>query len=221
MNKNRIKQYADELEQAFLKARSEYAEAANQLDAAESRRNKANFMTETYFGEKAAEIALADAVLKRAKAQFDAVSVDCWAVFKKEQKRLTEEFSNAVHADSLINPSNVDVATLELLKSGVCGVDDYKALLSRFDGNSTMTRLIAKYAADAAESATNTAERSEYGLMARTAADADNAVIQAWENICSISDRLSGQSHGKAERSYVQQMNAQWEQLAAPMIEAL
>ncbi len=216
-----IKRNAQKLENAFKEARAAYQKAENNLSEAEERRRRAEYFEEKFIGEKAAKIAYADAALKQAKAEFDTVSCECWQNFQREKKRLTAELQNAVHADSLVDPDMVDAVTLELLKSGVCRADDYMKLLDRFDGNSTMTRLIGKYAADAAASAADSALRSQYEYIAVTANGADKAVMQAWGNICEIADTLTGQLHGKGERTYTLQMNAQWETLAAPAIEAL
>ena len=216
-----LKKYALELEQAFLKERKAYAEAANRQIEAESKRRSAEHFEETVRGEKAAKIAYAEAALVKANAEFDNVSRECWANFKREKKRLTEELQQAVNADSLVNPDRVDEVTLELLKSGVCRADDYMKLLDRFDGNSTMTRLIGKYAADAAANAADSVSRSQYEYIATSVNGADEAIMQSWQNICDIADTLTGQLHGRGERTYTLHMNAQWEELAAPVIEAL
>lgn len=219
--KFKLNKYAEKLEIAFKKARTAYQKAENNLSEAEERRRRAEYFEEKFIGEKAAKIAYADAALKQAKAEFDAVSCECWQNFQREKKRLTEELRNAVHTDNLVDPDKVDAVTLELLKSGVCRADDYMKLLERFDGNSTMTRLIGKYAADAAASAADSTSRSQYEYIATSVNGADKAVMQAWGNICDIADTLTGQLHGKGERTYTLQMNAQWETLASPAIEAL
>lgn len=216
-----LKKYALELEQAFLKERKAYAEAANRQIEAESKRRSAEHFEETFKGEKAAKIAYAEAALVKANAEFDNVSRECWANFQREKKRLTEELQQAVYADSLVNPNRVDEVTLELLKSGVCGADDYISLLNRFDGNSTMRRLIGKYASDAASSSEEVAERSKLEYAARTANEQSNNIMNSWNELCSMADTLTGQANGQAERSYTLHMNEQWEQLVAPVIAEL
>ena len=219
--KFKLNKYAEQLDSAFKAARASYKKAESNLSDAEERRRKAEYFEEKFIGEKAAKIACADAALKQAKAEFDAVSCECWQNFQREKKRLTAELQDAVHADSLVDPDKVDAVTLELLKSGVCRADDYMKLLDRFDGNSTMTRLIGKYAADAAANAADSVSRSQYEYIATSVNGADEAIMQSWQNICDIADTLTGQLHGRGERTYTLHMNAQWEELAAPVIEAL
>lgn len=62
-----------------------------------------------------------------------------------------------------VNPEHVDAAAVELLKSGVMGPVDYNLMAEKYAQNPTMTRLIGKYAGDAAK----IAEEAKDGAAAR------------------------------------------------------
>ena len=65
-----------------------------------------------------------------------------------------------------VNPEAVDMAALELMKSGIMRPTDYDSMLDKFSDNPTMTRLIAKYAEDAANAEKdNTTARAAFTAM--------------------------------------------------------
>lgn len=51
---------------------------------------------------------------------------------------------------SAMNPDDVDNNALEIMKSGICRPADFDFLARKYSGNATMTRLIGKFAAEAA-----------------------------------------------------------------------
>lgn len=69
------------------------------------------------------------------------------AIRRDYEKEMTKRFA--------VDPAKLDTASLELLKSGIMKPGEYSAMFNRAaqDGNITMTRMIAKYAAEAAEAA--------------------------------------------------------------------
>ncbi|MBQ0038511.1 MAG: hypothetical protein KBS74_07575 [Clostridiales bacterium] len=83
-----------------------------------------------------------------------------------------------------------------------------------------MTRLIAKAASDAAQTATDRAEQSALIVLAAQARNADSGIMTAWGELVNTADICSGQSHGRGDRGYTLAMNGKWEQLGAPAAEA-
>lgn len=75
--------------------------------------------------------------------------------YRQQINQLRAELQAAVNKAFSVDPDQIDNATLELLKSGVCTPDEYGALLDKAAaaGNATMARLIGKYAEDAAAAA--------------------------------------------------------------------
>ena len=127
--------YARRLEASFLENREAYRTAADKLTAAEKRKADADvWHSEKYIGERAVKQAKAQAEYIEAKAAFDEVSRSAWESFNRERDRLTAELREAVRADQVVNPSDVDGNSLELLKSGIMNADDYSVMLAKFDG---------------------------------------------------------------------------------------
>lgn len=81
--------------------------------------------------------------LANAKRNMDAHKNDFAAI----RKALAADIA----ASNMVNPEQMDMQTLELLKSGILTGNEYLSMLQKFSGNPTMTRLIGKYAHDAAE----------------------------------------------------------------------
>lgn len=74
-----------------------------------------------------------------------------------------------------VNPEAVDMAALELMKSGIMRATDYDAMLGKFPNNPTMARLIAKYAGDAADAEKDDRiSRTAFATVAARARDTVN-----------------------------------------------
>ena len=206
--------YAQAVRDKFLEAREQYARAYEKLQHAEEQVKKAHTMTETFVGEKSARIAETEARLKLVQAEFKSVSDEIWGTFDREKKKIDAELRAAVRADNLANSDRLDANALELLKSGIMSGDDYEAMLSGFDGNSTMRRMIAKYAAAAADDKNrDPAERAQLSAVANAGRDGGNTVLRSWEDFLASVHTLSGQSHGRGAPEYVTMMNNRFESL--------
>jgi hypothetical protein len=68
---------------------------------------------------------------------------------------LRKELVAAVDEAFRVDPAQIESATLELLKCGICTPDEYGVLLNKAAtaGNVNMARLIGKYAENAAAAA--------------------------------------------------------------------
>ena len=102
--------------------------------AAESARSEANLME-------------AKEALKRAKESMYKYMEQIREVRKELEKDIDNHFA--------VDPEKLDNSVLELLKSGILKPNDYERLFdsAQKDDNSTMMRLISKYASEAAEEA--------------------------------------------------------------------
>lgn len=74
---------------------------------------------------------------------------------RREFQAIRAELVDAMNSAFTIDPAQVDTAALELMKSGICGANDFEKLLADADRASkqTMLRLVASYAGKAYESA--------------------------------------------------------------------
>lgn len=213
-------EFGTDLKAAFVEARERYANALEKVEDAERMLSRAKGDTAHTADVVAANIAQREALLSIAKANLKAENSAAWIKFSVIKNRLTAELREAVAADNAVNPNDVDAATMELLKSGVCRGSDFEALARRFDGNNTMTRLIGKYASDAAQTATDASERGQLLSIASTARTASDGILEAWDSICSMCDACSGQRVPNADPAYVLRMHAAFDAEVAPALEA-
>lgn len=79
---------------------------------------------------------------------------------KGDISALREKLATEIDTNYAADPSQLDSNTIELLKSGILKANDYSNLMSKAQsaGNTTMCRLIAKYAGEAADQ-----RESKYG----------------------------------------------------------
>ena len=69
---------------------------------------------------------------------------------QRDFSRLRDELAEEIANKAVLDPSKVDQGTLTILQSGIAKAADYRSMISKAKGNATMTRLLAKAAADAA-----------------------------------------------------------------------
>ena len=67
-----------------------------------------------------------------------------------ELKKIRAELAEAIEDANSVNPADVDGAALEILKSGICKPGDFARLAEQYKSNRTMSRMIARYAEEAA-----------------------------------------------------------------------
>lgn len=87
-----------------------------------------------------------------AKEAFKAVQRE-YADTLKEVKQIRTELAADIEKDYIVDPEQLDSATVELMKSGILKPADYVKIMhdARESGNHTMIRMIAKYAEDASK----------------------------------------------------------------------
>lgn len=211
---SKYNRYPQAVKDKFIEAREAYARAYEKLQYAEREAAKARTAPEKFAGERSARIAETEARLKLVQAEFKSVSDRIWTDFDNEKKKIDAELRAAVRADNIANSDSLDANALELLKSGIMSGDDYEAMLSGFDGNSTMRRMIAKYAAAAADDKNrDQGERAQLFAVASAGRDGGNAILRSWTDFLASVDTLSGQSHGRGAPEYTTMMNNRFESL--------
>ncbi len=126
---------------------------------------------------------------------------------KKEFATLSEsakaEFNNIIaEADTRFERharatgDKIDLATVELLKSGVLSTREIKALTDDFKGNIAMLRLIGKYAEEQAETETHEGYKQELKTVALACKDAQFNYREPLENYTGLAvGALSGEEN--------------------------
>ena len=137
-----VTEFLTKIRETYNKAREEYTLLNDRLDKIEALRKRdiergwANPQfqkedTETYQKNKAEIKKQLSELINNTNAEYEKIKAECEAVFG-EYDRATGK--------------KVDLATVELLKSGILRPDEIKALINDFNGNSAMLRIIGDYA---------------------------------------------------------------------------
>lgn len=151
---SRFNSYARKIDELARKAFEEYEAAAAELKKAEVAQSEfLQRMGKTMDTVKEAKRARAQADYLEAKEKMTRVKRDMDA-YNDSVAAIRRELAATVDAAFVVDPAQVDSAALELMKSGICGAADYEKLLhdAASSSNATMIRLIASYAAKAADS---------------------------------------------------------------------
>ena len=137
-----VTEFLTKIRETYNKAREEYTLLNDRLDKIEALRKRdiargwSNSKyeredTETYQKNKAEIKKQLSELINNTNAEYERIKSECEAVFG-EYDRATGK--------------KVDLATVELLKSGILRPDEIKALINDFNGNSAMLRIIGDYA---------------------------------------------------------------------------
>lgn len=143
--------YAARLNNTAKKYISEMQKAETTFKEAE--RAKRNAPRRDGSAQTDAKIARLEADYQAAKAALDMARRTLPQNGESELAAIRRELAQAVADAYTVNPAQVDTATVELLKSGVCKAADFEKLLETNKSNTTMIRLIASYAKKAYDAA--------------------------------------------------------------------
>lgn len=220
--------YATMLDRAFKDARKNYTDAAGKYLAAVKEHKAANeWFAEKFVGERESRRLRAKAALAFERDRFKRDCRRIWAEFDDEVSRIRGELVNVIQADKIASPSEVDVAAIELMKSGALDSSDFAELASKFAANGTMTKLIAKFAVDASDSAKMRGNGAEAAMLMAVSTNAKNGysrVLQKWDELSAVAVRCSGRGpHGDktfTDPEYVVKMCGVWEECAGHSVEA-
>lgn len=215
--------YARQLDAAFRTARDEYAKSYAELQAARQTNEDAGaWRPDDDAANKQLRVATAALELNRAEAAFRITETRIWPEFDAKCAELRKVLEKDVQKDGLANPDAIDTNALELLKSGVLTVEDFYALAKRFDGNSTMLRLISKYALDASIASGDIKEAAALRMLADNCKNGAGAVLRAWnelEGLASYCSGRGGNRNAATSPDMVVSMGKWWEELAGQVIE--
>lgn len=220
---SKYRTYAQRLDEDFKQARDQYAKAFNDLEEAKREVFRSRVGTTGNEIEDALRKNSAQLSQERAQAAFDAAERTVWAEFNERRAALRRDLSNDIKRDNLANPDQVDMPTLELLKSGILTAKDMEALVIKFDTVPTMLRLIGKTARDMANSITDIdrkQEKAQLMYIDQITKDGNSSILRNWDDLSSIADHCSGQAgYRKATPDHIITMGQHWEDLSSNAIE--
>ena len=204
-----------------VKADAIAREAFKKIETAEDALRKAEDAVRKYPERRgwvnAEDAARAKADLAEAQAGLKAAQDE----MVKAGKRIADvraELAEAVGKEYSAKPSEVDRDTIELLRSGIVQPDEFARLMAdaKLTGNKTMTRVIARYAEQAAEAASGRLVPEDdvrvlRGVAAQGQRDDGSDVIGLFDVVTEVYNRATN-SHGMIEH---------WDELTTRAREAL
>lgn len=215
--------YARQLDTAFRTARDEYAKSYAELQAAQQANEDAGaWRPDDDAANKQLRVATTALELNKAEAAFKITETKVWPEFDARCKELRKELEKDVQKDGLANPDAIDANTVELLKAGVLTVDDYYSLAERYEGNSTMLRLLGKYALDESIASGDIKEAAALRMLSDNCKNGAGAVLRAWnelEGLASYCSGRGGNRNAATSPDMVVSMGKWWEELAGQAIE--
>ena len=206
--------FAKDLDAAFKAARGEYAAAYNAVEQARKATQDA--------GSDALKRQIATLQLQEAENSLRKEATRIWTEFDAKAADLRRELASEVQASKCVDPTAVDAAGVELMKSGIMTADDYFTLAAKYDGNTTMLRLLSKYAADAAADEDNRKDRAALITLSRDCANGTGMTLRAWDDLMNVVNYCSGRGGSGNRRptpGVTLSMGEWWEQLSGEIIE--
>ena len=202
-----IRQINDIAAEAF----KEYAAAETAYKNAESKKNA--FPRRNGLGaDYTAKSARAEADYAEALAAFDKFRKNGFYGYRQRMDEVRKEFVAAVESHFTADPAALDMATLELLKSGILKPAEYNRLMDKAinDNNHTMARMIGQHAKAAAE---NTTDRDTATAL-RSVSYKSNGMngsnyVEAFDFVTRLYDRCCNNPA----------LYAKWDELAGEVIE--
>ena len=160
-----------------------------------------------------AKSARARADLAEAKAQFEHCRRHLFEEQRKDIAVIRAELVEALGKEYAADPKAVDGNTLALMNSGIMTADEYSRLIDSAiaSGNFTMTRLLAKSAADMAEKVTDSDVARSYRLVSHKGKGMDGReYLQAFDFLTDTFNRC--------ERNFA--LTGKWDELTSPVVDS-
>ena len=205
--------YAKKLNEIAHTTFTEYREKSDAVQSAESSCNaypRRNGAAPSYL----AKSARAEADLCEARNAFDQMRRHLFDDKRKEIAAVRAELEKAVGDAFTADPKAVDTNTLALMNSGIMTANEYNRQIDSAiaSGNYTMTRLLAKSAADMAEKTMGDADVSRsYRLVSHKGKGANgHEYMEAFDFLTSTFNRC--------ERNFA--LTGKWDELTSPVVDS-
>ena len=204
--------YAKRMNEIANAAFAEYREKEAAVKSAESRHNaypRRNNADPAYM----AKSARAEADLAEARNAFDQMRRHLFDDKRREIAAVRAELEKAVFDAFAADPKSVDGNTLALMNSGIMTADEYSRLIDSAiaSGNFTMTRLLAKSAADMAEKVNDSDVARSYRLVSHKGKGMDGReYLQAFDFLADTFNRC--------ERNFA--LSTKWDELTSPVVDS-
>ena len=178
------KDYFKELDEMAKAAFAEYSNAESAYKAATERKNDTpvkQYCDPVY----AAKAARAASDYAEAEQAFSSLKRRMQNDYPGKVDAIRKRLCNAIEADNMANPADIDPATMELLRSGILSASEFRKLMdtAQANGNRTMARIIGKAAMDAAEGKNDDEAASSRGVAYSSREHSGEAVLEAFDSM--------------------------------------
>ena len=202
-----IRQINDIAAEAF----KEYTAAKDAYKSAESKKNA--YPRKIGLGaDYTAKSARYEADYAEAAAAFEKFRRDGFYNHRKRMDEVRNAFIAEIGSAFAADPAQLDMATLELMKSGILNASEYSRLMDKAinDGNHTMARMIAQHAKAAADSTDDREDAAAFRAVAYKGNGMNgNNYIEAFDFVTSLYARCSRNPA----------LYSKWDELAGEVIE--
>lgn len=212
--------YAAKLDAAFKDARKRFEDAYEAVEMAKAGIESAK--SEENPRDRALLIEEGTVNLHKAEAALDLVNSGVWPALDDAATSLTAKLKEAVKADSIADPSDIDSNGLTLLQSGILRVDELEALSERYADNCTMSRIVGQHCKAAADKEQDPEKRRRLTAIARRADEGLSSILEAWNGLLEAAKVCSGRgrSEAKPDPTFVHTIAKRWEQLTEGTVES-
>lgn len=200
---SKYNKFAKRLDDAFKAAREAYNKLADEYETAAYNERMAR-----------GDVAKLTAHAKALEAREALRQSDPWNEYGRQVKTIRAELETELRKDGVVSADAVDSNAVILLESGVMDVDDYIAMAEKFDGNATMSKLISKYAMEAADNAENKIDRGNLYAISNNLRGGTAAMLRGFDELVKCAETYRGNGmrpYNALETSFNKAMSARWD----------
>ena len=164
---------------------------------------------------------MTDLELREAREKMRPGNMRVWDKFDAKAAELRRELAKELQIESRADPDAVDAAGVELMRSGILNANDYFGLAEKYDGNSTMLRLVGNYARELAGETEDPRDRAALTVLAKECAAGIGKTLKTWDEIITTANYCSGRGGSGTKQpapQIVVQMGNWWEALSSSVI---
>lgn len=224
MNKpNTAKEYMDALKEVYNESRASYVDLQKKLDEA---KRKLDAATKDFNTASGSEKQLNEALMNSAQQELRATEEytrrerrNILGAFNSKTRKLREEFSSFLDGFYSAAPENLDNATVELLRSGICTPREMLRFSEANSGNPTMLRVIGSYAEKMLTSRSSPEDKAYLLPVTQRAAAAQTGdrEMRIFDDAAAVLQRGIGDNPGVSDKMHETFCEGRWPEFLSNM----
>lgn len=206
------------LDEAFKTARENFLKAKERAEAAEERIRE----LERNMTMNAAEKKIAVLRVRADKAEAEAAMNTAWDNFHATKDKIINAVRGSIESEAIAKPEDIDGNACKLLESEIMTLRDFEHMAEENKGNTTMLRLISKYAIEAMNKAEDRETKLNFRKLIESIKTDSAAKLEALKVLETVCNVCTGRGQNGTERKppeLIEKMARRWEELTADIIE--